>query len=76
MIFHQVTISDYEIIEEDGEKKALIWFICTTVNSAGIAGIFKNSKSADSTFSPVLGASPLKEDYSKPDFWMYIPDIK
>lgn len=65
--------SDYEIIEEDGEKKALIWFICATGNSAGI---FKNSKSADSTFSPVLGVSPLKEEYSKPDFWMYIPDIK
>lgn len=67
---------NYEVIEEDGVKKALIWFICGLGDSF-TGGIFKNSKSADSTFFPDLDKfkSPVKE-YSKPDFWMYVPDIK
>ena len=39
--------SEYEVIEEDGEKKALMWFVCVT---GDLPGIFQNSKSADSTF--------------------------
>ena len=63
----------YEVIEENGEKVALIWFIC----SITAEGVFRNFKSADSTFLPDLTVSdcPVKE-YSKPDFWMYIPNIK
>lgn len=66
--------SNYEVIEEDGEKKALMWFVCVT---GDLPGIFCNSKSADSTFfsDPNLLQSAEKE-YTKPDFWMYIPDIK
>ena len=66
--------SKYEVIEEDGEKKALMWFVCVT---GYLLRIFQNSKSADSTFFSDMDA--LKSDakeYSKPDFWMYVPDIK
>lgn len=68
---------NYEIIEEDGIKKALVWFIYVP---GGSIGIFKNSTSANSTFFPDLNelmypSYPSKE-YSKPDFWMYIPEIK
>lgn len=64
----------YEVIEEDGEKVALIWFVCVAGDSAGI---FQNSKSADSTFFPDLNSLKCaSKEYSKPDFWMYVPDIK
>lgn len=64
----------YEVIEEDGKKIALVWFICVTGDSAGI---FQNSKSANSTFFPDLTALKCApKEYSKPDFWMYVPDIK
>ena len=63
----------YEVIEENGEKVALIWFVCTI--TAG--GVFRNFKSADSTFLPDLTAPDCAvKEYSKPDFWMYIPNIK
>ena len=66
--------SKYEVIEEDGKKVALIWFVCVTGSSARI---FHNSKSVDSTFFPDLNiTSCATKEYSKPDFWMYIPDIK
>ena len=66
--------SKYEVIEEDGKKVALIWFVCTIGSSARI---FHNSKSVDSTFFPDLNAaSCATKEYSKPDFWMYVPDIK
>ena len=63
----------YEVIEENGEKVALIWFIC----SITAEGVFRNFKSADSTFFPDLTAPDCAvKEYSKPDFWMYIPNIK
>ena len=63
----------YEVIEENGEKVALIWFVCTITAE----GVFRNFKSADSTFLPDLTASGCAvKEYSKPDFWMYIPNIK
>lgn len=66
----------YEVIEEDGVKKALMWFICATGDTF-TSGIFKNSKSADSTFFPDFGELKCSvKEYSKPDFWMYVPDIK
>ena len=65
--------STYEVIEENGEKFALIWFVFATGDSPGI---FRNSKSANSTFSPELYSDTLNAAYSKPDFWMYIPEIK
>ena len=66
--------SKYEVIEEDGKKVALVWFVCVTGSSARI---FNNSKSADSTFFPDLNTSSCAaKEYSKPDFWMYVPDIK
>ena len=66
--------SKYEVIEEDGENVALIWFVCVAGDSAGI---FKNSKSADSTFFPDQNAlTCASKEYSKPDFWMYVPDVK
>ena len=66
--------SKYEGIAEDGKKLALIWFVCVTGSSARI---FHNSKSVDSTFFPDLNIpSCATKEYSKPDFWMYIPDIK
>lgn len=66
--------SKYEVIEEDGEKKALMWFVCVT---GDLPGIFQNSKSADSTFFSDMDALQCDvKEYSKPDFWMYVPDIK
>ena len=66
--------SKYEVIEEDGEKKALMWFVCVT---GDLPGIFQNSKSADSTFFSDMDALKCDaKEYSKPDFWMYVPDIK
>ena len=66
--------SKYEVIEEDGKKVALIWFVCTIGSSAKI---FYNSKSVDSTFFPDLNTtSCATKEYSKPDFWMYVPEIK
>ena len=65
--------STYEVIEENGEKFALIWFVFATGDSPGI---FRNVKSANSTFSPELYSDTLNAAYSKPDFWMYIPEIK
>ena len=66
--------SKYEVIEEDGEKKALMWFVCVT---GDLPGIFQNSKSADSTFFSDMDALECDaKEYSKPDFWMYVPDIK
>lgn len=66
--------SKYEVIEEDGQKIALVWFVCVTRDTAGI---FQNSKSADSTFFPDMDALKCDaKEYSKPDFWMYVPDIK
>lgn len=66
--------SNYEVIEEDGEKKALMWFVCVT---GDLPGIFQNSKSADSTFFSDMDALKCDaKEYSKPDFWMYVPDIK
>ena len=66
--------SKYEVIEEDGKKVALVWFVCVTGASARI---FHNSKSVDSTFFPDLNTSSCAaKEYSKPDFWMYVPDIK
>lgn len=66
--------TNYEVIEENGEKVALVWFVCVTGDSAGI---FQNSKSADSTFFPDLNTLTCAvKEYSKPDFWMYVPDIK
>lgn len=66
--------SKYEVIEEDGEKKALMWFVCIT---GYLPRIFQNSKSADSTFFSDMDALKCDvKEYSKPDFWMYVPDIK
>ena len=66
--------SEYEVIEEDGEKKALMWFVCVT---GCLPRIFQNSKSADSTFFSDMDALKCDaKEYSKPDFWMYVPDIK
>lgn len=65
--------STYEVIEENGEKFALIWFVFATGDSPGI---FRNVKSANSTYSPELYEEPLKAAYSNPDFWMYVPEIK
>ena len=65
--------STYEVIEENAEKFALIWFVFATGDSPGI---FRNVKSANSTFSPELYSDTLNAAYSKPDFWMYIPEIK
>lgn len=66
--------SKYEIIEEDGKKIALMWFVYVVGDSPGI---FQNSKSADSTFRADMNLlqSEAKE-YTKPDFWMYVPGIK
>ena len=66
--------SEYEVIEEDGEKKALMWFVCVT---GCLPRIFQNSKSANSTFFSDMDALKCDaKEYSKPDFWMYVPDIK
>ena len=66
--------SKYEVIEEDGKKVALVWFVCVTGSSPRI---FHNSKSVDSTFFPDLNTTTCAaKEYSKPDFWMYVPDIK
>lgn len=66
--------SKYEIIEENGEKVALVWFLNVT---GGLPGIFNNCKSADSTFFDDLNLlKSAEKNYTKPDFWMYIPDIK
>ena len=66
--------SEYKVIEEDGEKKALMWFVCVT---GCLPRIFQNSKSADSTFFSDMDALKCDaKEYSKPDFWMYVPDIK
>ena len=66
--------SEYEVIEEDGEKKALMWFVCVT---GCLPRIFQNSKSVDSTFFSDMDALKCDaKEYSKPDFWMYVPDIK
>ena len=66
--------SKYEIIEENGEKIALVWFLNVT---GGLPGIFNNYKSADSTFCDDLNLlMSAEKNYTEPDFWMYIPDIK